>query len=63
MIIEGIIIGSVVALLTVGAAGLRSVYRLSGKVENGLIDRMVRIEARVDALYHHLIGDDDAGDP
>ncbi len=71
MIIAGIIIGSVIALL--GGLGVltRTVFTLSGKIENGLTDdvREIKLEqlrareeqdrqgARIDSLYNHLIGD------
>ncbi len=69
MIIEGIIIGGVVALLGGGMALMRTVYRLTGIVENGLTDDVKEIKteqvrareeqsrqgARIDSLYKHLI--------
>lgn len=71
MIIAGIIIGGVVALL--GGLGVltRTVFTMSGKIENGLTDdvREIKLEqlrareeqdrqgARIDSLYNHLIGD------
>ncbi len=71
MIIAGIIIGAVIALL--GGLGVltRTVFELSGRIENGLTDdvREIKLEqlrareeqdrqgARIDSLYNHLIGD------
>ena len=50
MIIAGIIIGTVVALL--GGLGVltRTVYTLSGKIENGLTDKVDSLEDRLDWL-------------
>ncbi len=71
MIIEGVIVATFVAFL--GGLGVltRTVYTLSGKIENGLTDdvREIKLEqirgreeqdrqgARIDSLYNHLIGD------
>ncbi len=57
MVLEGVVIGLVVAFLAGAAALTRSVYRLTAVVENGLADKLNHIEERVDALYDHLIED------
>ncbi len=50
MIIEGIIIGGVVALLGGGIALMRTVYRMSGIIENGLTDDLSDLTIDVKAL-------------
>ncbi len=55
MIIEGVVIGLVVAFLAGAAALTRSVYRLTAVVENGLVAKLNHIEERVDKIYDYLI--------
>jgi hypothetical protein len=55
--IEALIVGLVVFTLGVGIALIRKVYRLSGIVENGLVDAVKRIDRRIDKLYHHFLGE------
>ncbi len=50
MIIEGIIIGGVIVLLGGLGALTVTVYRMSGVIENGLIDKVDGLEDRLDWL-------------
>ncbi len=50
IVIEGIIIGGVVALIGGGIAVMRTVYRMSGIVENGLTDDLSDLTIDVKAL-------------
>ncbi len=55
MIIEGIVVGGILALLAGAGTLTITVYRLKGVVENGLTDKVDHIEERVDQIYDHLI--------
>jgi hypothetical protein len=56
-ILEGVIIAGLGALVVAGLALARTVSRLAGVVENGLTDRVERIENQVDRIYDHLLGE------
>ncbi len=53
--VETIMGGGAVAFLVAGIALTRQVYILTGKIENGLTDKLNHIETRVDKIYDHLI--------
>ena len=55
MIIEGIIIGGVLALLGAFGALIRTVYRMSGVIENGLTGEMKDLAKEVKAMAEEQI--------
>ncbi len=57
MVIESLVGGGSLLILSGLAALTREVYLLKGKVENGLTDKVDHIEERVDDIYDHLIGE------
>ena len=55
--LESIVGGGGLLILTGLAALTREVYLLKGRVENGLTDKVDHIEERVDAIHDHLLGE------
>ena len=55
--VETLAAGGSVAVLVAWIALARQVYILTGKIENGLTDKVDHIEERVDSIYDHLLGE------